>query len=361
MAERSKIAAAVSKRHGSRQLIWAGLRADDIVSISDLPQLSGSVSIIGGRRSRAAFEEIRYEDLTGVRVDLDAWDIDDHLDTRETKEFRHAILRMLAGPSAMLPYRPSAFLSAIQFARQDQSLNLGLFGGLQSAFEHKPWVESSIAALGLPHIAWDYIADEEQARALDKVREGPVMLRRSRSSGGAGLVSVDGRTELLALWPQTAESLVSIAPYVEDGLPVNVGATVWHDGVTVQHPSVQLIGIPGCVNRPFGYCGNDFGRASELDETTLSAIEGSTITIGRWLRSKGYLGTFGVDFLVKAGVPLFTEVNPRFQGSTHASARLSVESGESCLFLDHIAAMLHLAAPAQVPLGAQLSRMPPPA
>ena len=33
--------------------------------------------------------------------------------------------------------------------------------------------------------------------------------------------------------------------------------------------------------------------------------------------------TFGADFLISNGVPLFTEVNPRFQGSTAASARIS--------------------------------------
>lgn len=137
-----------------------------------------------------------------------------------------------------------------------------------------------------------------------------------------------------------AEAFMGVTPFLKDALPVNIGATVWHDGVTMQHPSVQLVGIPGCATRPFGYCGNDFGAAADLDAATLDAIEESVLALGRWLRQYNYLGTFGVDFLVHRGVPLFTEINPRFQGSTHASSQLSSEADESCLFLDHLAAVL---------------------
>jgi hypothetical protein len=111
-----------------------------------------------------------------------------------------------------------------------------------------------------------------------------------------------------------------------------------------------LIGIESCVTRPFGYCGNDFGRARELPRLAIEQIEESTKAIGRWLRGNGYVGAFGVDYLVKDGVPLFTEVNPRFQGSTHASCRLSIENGEACLMLEHLAAWLRVEKPASEPL-----------
>jgi hypothetical protein len=57
-----------------------------------------------------------------------------------------------------------------------------------------------------------------------------------------------------------------------------------------------------------------------------------------------------VDFLEHAGVPLFTEINPRFQGSTHASCRLSIEAGEACLMLEHVAAWLGMPSPETRPL-----------
>lgn len=350
MSQRQSVLDFISRQLGPRDLIWGGLRADDIEAISDLPQVAGSFSIIGGYDRGGAVPSLDFEDLTGVRPDLDAWDIEDHLDTPAAHEFREAILRRLAEPTALLPYRSSRFLSAILFSRRDRCRDLGLFGSHQAMFEHKPWVETMVAGLGIPHVAWMYVADEEQPLARRLLSEGPLMLRASRSSGGAGIFRVDGPDDLARHWPHQAEAFASVTPFLEGAIPINVAATVWHDGVTLYHPSVQLIGIPECTTKPFGYCGNDFGLAREVDLSTLNAIEQSVVALGRWLRRYGYLGTFGVDFLLHRGTPLFTEINARFQGSTHASSQLSSEAGESCVMLDHIAAMLGHDAPAGRPL-----------
>ena len=344
---RARLLRQVSAKLGSRRLVWAGIRGDDAEPLADLPQFDASYTIINAYSRRLSVEGKAYEDLTGTRVDLETWDIDDHLDASATATFRRLMLQALAAPSALLPYRPSSFLSAIWFARRDRCRHLGLFGGHQAAFEHKPWVETSIADLGVPTIPWTYVADEEQLHTKTMLRRGSVMLRRSRTSGGEGIVRVDDADQLRAHWPHVAEAFVSVAPYIEGGIPVNVGATAWPDGVTVHYPSIQLIGVADCVTRPFGYCGNDFARAKDLSPEILDQIERSTRLIGDWLRSFGYRGTFGVDFLVHDGVPLFTEINPRFQGSTHASCQLAIDAGESCLMLEHLAAMLGLSAPPQ--------------
>lgn len=346
MTERQARLDFISRKLGRRELIWAGLRTDDIEAISDLPHLAESFSVIGGRNRNGLMPSVEFEDLSGRRVDLDAWDIEEHLETQPAREFRHRILNRLLGNTALLPYRPSRFLSSILFARRDRCLDLGLFGVHQQLFEYKPWVETSVAALRLERVKWEYVADEELARVRRRLSDGPIMLRVSRSSGGAGLVRVDDPGLLEESWPHRPEAFVAVSCFIEKAIPVNVGATVWRNGVTMRHPSVQLIGVSECTTRPFGYCGNDFGLAAELDDLTLEQLERSVMTLGRWLRRCNYLGTFGVDFLVDTrGVPLFTEINPRFQGSTHASSQLSSEAAESCLFLDHIAATLGHDAP----------------
>jgi len=349
-ASRTVLRAAVSTALGARRLIWAGIRGDDAESLSDLPQFDASFTIINSYRRRPLHASLAYEDMTGVRVDLETWDIDEHPGATATVAFRQGLLRAMAVPCALLPYRPSQFLSALAFARQDRCLSLGLFGSQQYAFEHKPWVESALDRHGVRTLGWTYIADEDQLDAERLLADGPIMVRRSRTSGGEGLVRVSTADELGAAWPRQAEAFASVSPYVSEALPVNVGATVWDSGVTVHLPSVQLIGIPECVSRPFGYCGNDFGAAKALDDAELDAIEATTITVGNWLRSHGYRGTFGVDFLLVEGVPVFTEINPRFQGSTRSSAQLAVESDRPCLPLEHIAAMMGLTPPALPPL-----------
>ena len=348
----------ISSALGGRRLVWFGTRGDDVEPAAELPELSASFSIISSYRRREFVRSEALEDLVGHRVDLDAYELDDHLGEPEVRQLRQSMFTALAGPSAVFTYRPSTFVSAICFARRDRCSYLGMFKDHQNAFEHKPWVESSLADLGLPHIAWTYVADEEQLETLKMLREGPVMLRRSRTSGGTGLVKLDDEDGLREAWMSSAEAYVSVARYVERGLPVNIGAVVWKDGVTVHPASVQLIGQPSLTTRPFGYCGNDFTAVRQLSDPTVSAMEQATRITGEWLRGRGYLGAFGIDFLVKDGVPLFTEVNPRFQGSTHASCQISVEKEESCLLLEHLGAHLGLPAPASAPLVQQVREAP---
>lgn len=346
---------AVSERLGDRRLVWFGTRGDDLESVADLPQLSQSFSLISAYRRRSSVQAMALEDLTGRRVDLDTYELDDHLRDPEVEELRRQVLVSLARPSVVFTYRPTRFLSAVTFVRSAQTQYLGLFNDHQAAFEHKPWVESAVANLGVPHLPWTYIADDDQLDTVRYLADGPIVLRRSRTTGGVGLVRLDHIDQLTQLWPEEEEAFVSVAPYVDSAIPVNVGAVAWADGVTVHPASVQLIGIPELTSRRFGYCGNDFGAVLDFEPSTLEAIDRSTVRIGDWLRSLGYRGAFGVDFLVEDGLPLFLEVNARFQGSTHLSCESSTVRDESCLLLEHLASFLGIAAPPSLPLVHQAS------
>lgn len=357
---RQELRGEVMRRLGKRTLVWAGIRGDDVESLADLDQLRAAYSIIAGYRKRAGIDGIALEDATGRRVDLEVWDIDDHRQDQAVVNFRRSLLRTLGVASAMVPYRPSRFLSAIWFARRDRCLHLGLFGAHQFAFEHKPWVETAVDALGVPIIPWVYVADEEQLQTTELLDRGPVVLRRSRTSGGEGIYRVETAADLERLWPESEEAFVSVAPFMDDTTPINVGGTVWLDGVTVHYPSVQLIGIENCVTRPFGYCGNDFFAVQRLNDSVIDAIEAYTTKIGAWLRNHGYLGTFGVDYMLERdGTLRFTEVNPRFQGSTAASGRVAVDSDQACLPLEHLAAHLGVLMPTQAPLSVRVREMAP--
>lgn len=351
---REELRRLVRSKLDGRQLVFFGIRGDDAEGLGDIPELRAVFSVVGAHRGRLGVSSLALEELTGRRVDLDAHDIDDDLRVPEVVDLRRAVLRALSSESVVVTYRPSTFLSAICFARRDRCTYAGLFKDHQAAFEHKPWVESAVRGLGIPSIPWVYIADEDQLETLQYLSEGPVMLRRSRSSGGTGLTRVASGAELAATWPQQEESFVSVAPYISDGIPTNVGGVVWHDGVTLHRPSVQLIGIPQCTSRPFGYCGNDFGAIRDQGPQVIDEMDRATRRIGEWLGSHGFVGAYGVDFLITPEGPLFTEVNPRMQGVTHLACQLSAAAQESCIMLEHLAALLGIAAPVSRPLQEQL-------
>jgi len=347
--DREELRRAVSERLDGRQLVYFGTRGDDAEGVGDLRELSAVFSVVGSSR-RAGVQSLSLEEITGRRVDLDAHDIDDDPRSPAVIQLRRAMLRTLSHESVVFTYRPSTFLSAICFARDDRCTYAGMFKDHQAAFEHKPWVESSVRRLGIDAIPWAYLADEDQLQSSRYLDSGAVMLRRSRSSGGAGLTRVETAADLAAAWPEQDEIFVSVAPYIDGGIPTNVSAVVWDDGVTLHAPSVQLIGIPECTSRPFGYCGNDFGAVRELPPHIIEQMEVATRRIGRWMQSLGFRGAFGVDFLVSEDRALFTEINPRLQGVTHLACQLSASVGQSCVMLEHLGALLGLPAPPSISL-----------
>lgn len=342
---RKRLIAEVSRALGPRHVFWFGTRGDDARSLSDLPQFSGSFTILNRYTRQPLPAALAYEDLTGVRVDLDDWDIDNHLFDEPTLDFRRAMLRAMSAPHAIIPYRPCNFLSALEFSRKDKTLSLGMFAGQQRTFEHKPWVETALTRRGIPTLNWHYIADEDQLDAGSLLADGPIVVRPSRGSGGSGMSQVATAEQLDEKWPEGEEFFASVSAYLPDCLPLNVGAVVWDDGVTIHPLSIQLIGIPSCVDRPFGHCGNDFALPKALDSDILTQVDTITRGAAEWLREQGYRGAFGIDFMLDNGRLLVTEINPRFQGSTRTSCMLSVSLDLPCLLLDHIAAMLHLSAP----------------
>ena len=108
----------------------------------------------------------------------------------------------------------------------------------------------------------------------------------------------------------------------------------------------------------FGYCGNDFSAIKRMDPLIVEQIEKTTVSIGQWMHSVGYRGAFGVDYLLDGGTLRFTEINPRFQGSTRVSAYLSLQRDEPCILIDHIAAMLHFEPISRAPLADAIQNTP---
>jgi len=109
---------------------------------------------------------------------------------------------------------------------------------------------------------------------------------------------------------------------------------------------VQLIGVAACTNRRFGYCGNDFGAAAELvGESGIGELEEIARRTGMWLYEQGYVGAFGVDALLYGCRICLTEINPRFQGSSASAAFVASRAGLPDIYLDHLCAVMGLAAP----------------
>ena len=347
---RQDLIAKIDKALGRRRLYWFGTRGADGNSLSDVPQFSGSFTIIDKYKWPLEWNECWENHPEGYRVDLDNWEIDDNKELAPSRDLRSAMLAAMSYDNALVPYRPCEFLSDLTFVRHDTTWYLGLFSGHQRAFEHKPWVETAVSQLGIGWLEWKYLSRKDWREAEDMLRRGSIVVRPARGSGGYGMHRVDDLEQLAEFCPPTDDTYTTVSRFRSDALPLNVGGVVWDDGVTVHFPSIQLIGIPSCTSREFGYCGNDFGLLGRLDQTMVDELERTMLILGNWMRNQGYRGAFGGDFLLNEEGLLFTEINPRFQGSTRVSSNMSVLRDEPCVLLDHVAAMLHLPCPTRPPL-----------
>ena len=330
----------VSSALGRNSLLWFGIRGDDALPLLRLEQFQDCFAIAAPITSTALRTNESLEAVTGVRVDLDAYDIDE--DPRPMVDtFRRSLMACLNTDSLILNYRPSHFISNIGFAMHGTTRALGMFKDRQSAYEYKPWVETELARRNIQTIPWQYVADEFRQRAAATLANGPRILRISRSSGGAGIVLVRTAEELEAAWPSSKDHLVAVGPYLDRAIPLNVGAVVHEQNTVRVHPgSVQLIGIPQCTPRPFGYCGNDMAAFAAMGKGLAQLVDNTVRRIGHWLGQEGYLGAFGVDFLLQDGQLYFSEVNARLQGSTALSSDLAADSEHVDIVVDHLSALL---------------------
>lgn len=343
---RKNLISILTDRLGARKLVWVGTRGHDAASLMELPQFSESYAIIAPLGSLSLAVDFALEEVSGRRVDLDTYKIDDDR-SEPAQELRRRLLNSLTEPTVVLAYRPSALLSAICYPRREFVTYLGMFHERQATFEHKVWVENELRLCGIPIIPWRYFAEEDRQRLEEEIAAGgTLVIRANRSDGGAGVRAISKPEDIGEHISDAGDGFIAASPLLEPHISLNINACIFREGtISLHSPSMQLIGIRECTQRRFGYCGNDFAAIKDIDQELLFKFETLVRGAGQWLWSQGYLGAFGMDALIYNGKVLLTEINPRFQGSSSLSARIDRAMGRNDLFLCHLAAHLGFGAP----------------
>jgi hypothetical protein len=342
----------VSAHLGKRKLIWLGFRGSDASALLQIPQFSRIFSTTAPLEDTPAIPDTCLETLQKKRNDVHTF-IPDEDHSEETVTLHKLLFTELNKYTAVLTYKSDKFFSAAYYT---QSENVEYFGSCynrHTAFENKPWVESELKKSGVRTIPWSYYLTCNLPDLAVLIRRGPVVVRSDKASigGGGNMVIIRDPAELTGTSASSHGSLVSVSPYFEPNVPLNVNACVFQDGsVSLHGPSLQLIGIRSCTNHVLGYCGNDFDRIRNLDVNILDELEDLIMKVGKWLAKMGYLGVFGVDAIVHQGHIYFCEINPRFQNSSVITAQLDQELDRPDMYLNHMAAFLGLPGTSYMPL-----------
>lgn len=345
MAGRRRRLQEIAERIGRRRLAFFGTRGADSRPLLEFMQFSDCICLVAPLAALSMPNECCLETISRVRVDLNSY----HTDVDKSEEARmlhQALLQACDEPSVLMTYRTAEFLTSVYFPRMEITQYLGVFDGLTTMLEHKPFVETSLREAKISVIDWRYFADEDMPRLAEAIGHGPHVLRVNRSSGGKGLTLARTPEELRTILPSHCDRFLGAAPFLDPNIPLNIGACVFADGsVTLHSPSLQLIGLDCCTARQFGYCGNDWARVRDLDGDVLDSLEEMALSSGHWLHSMGYVGAFGIDAILHQGQVFLSEINVRFQGSSAVSAELDCQMDIPDIYSDHMAAFLNLSAP----------------
>lgn len=337
----------IRSKIGDRQLCWFGVRGIDALPLAGYGYLSHIYSQTAPVYDNLDVFEKSLETTMMHRVDLNTYDID--FDQRHyAREFKRTVLFGNRHKIILVPYRPQEFLSSIYFTHGDLVNYFGLFHKFQRTFEHKPWVEKSLKEADISVIPWEYVRNIERDMVKEKIANGKkILIRPPYSSGGAGYAIIKQIEDIYTNPVSSSDDgFFSVAPFYENSIPININACIYRDGsVRAFLPSYQLIGIKESTTRPLGYCGNDFGAAKRLGEEIVNRVEDVTVQVGLWLAKKEYIGIFGADLLVVNNRVYLVEINPRFQGSTMLSSKLSNQVDDGDPYGEHLAAFIGLDAP----------------
>lgn len=321
----------------SRVMVWMGAKPTDAEPLVRHGLLAGVISVLESSRVLAhEIPGVSAERLLGRRPDYDRESFDELADVLVGPVAE--LLRGIAGGETVTIVPFSGYRLAHELASRLPTVEVAANDpALLSCLDRKPWVESLLRRMDVPCLRWWPLRDRDV-----EATDFPVVVRPAVGTGGQGMRLIRDRAELVAYMSGFAPAAVSAywSSYLDSAVPVNVTGCVRADGTVSTHPaSVQIIGQASCTDRDFGYCGNDFGRLRDvIEDAHLDVIDRLVGRVGGWLYGLGFRGAFGLDLLIANESVLVSELNPRFQASSHLGARLMAELGMRDVYGEHLAA-----------------------
>lgn len=161
---------------------------------------------------------------------------------------------------------------------------------------------------------------------FDHSKDTSVILQTVHSSAGAGThqFTWEECKKYVSAGTEGEEYIVS--PYMDNAIPVNVHIIVFKDKCVVLPASIQLIEHRG---GQFSYIGADFHAF--LTSEQRDKIQTAASMLGEKMRTIGYRGICGIDFMVSNKGVYFLEINARFQSSTFLTNKLLRNEGKPSL------------------------------
>lgn len=137
--------------------------------------------------------------------------------------------------------------------------------------------------------------------------------QKSKSSGGLGTYILTRENNMLTKLKNEFHELFIVSPYVYNSFAININAIIGQKNIITFPPSLQ-ISVQNAER--ILYHGADYVALKNLRPQILNKIDSYMNIILDRVKSLGYLGIIGIDFLVTEDEVYFLEINPRYQASS---------------------------------------------
>lgn len=139
----------------------------------------------------------------------------------------------------------------------------------------------------------------------------PLVIKPLKTLGGYNIHLIRNRAELENFYQKTSEINKYYFQEFIEGIPISTTMVGCAEKFILLSINEQLIGLKSSGTKlPFKYCGNII--PFDCGPNLAQKIEADSFTISKAFQLSG---VFGIDFVLRDGIPYFIEINPRFPGT----------------------------------------------
>ncbi len=160
------------------------------------------------------------------------------------------------------------------------------------------------------------------------------VLQASKGFGGNKTYFVGNAAEFNRVRNDYLKRRLRLTKFIP-GATLTINACATKAGTIVKAPFYQLTGFEELTTNRLGACGNDFS-IDNLPDTLIDEVIKCTKTIGDIIYSRGFIGIFGVDYVLGDNRFFFIECNPRLVTSISVFTGLETLAAETPLISFHL-------------------------
>lgn len=242
----------------------------------------------------------------------------------------------------ILTFKPSPMIEMA--CRNNGFRYLGNNSAINRQWEDKVKFAEITSALGIRNadsriirIGEDNIGELEGS--LDFTDGKRYVVQFSRGYSGNSTFIARDQDAFASILRENMGRKAKIADFVE-GDTYTFDVCVGEFGIRISQPIFQITGFTEFNRNPLGTCGNDFAFGRKLDGKVREDIRTSMMKVTERLKSIGYRGILGYDFVVGTDEAHIIEANPRLVGSVPVFTKLQLSSGEIPFLLLHVLSFL---------------------